>query len=208
MDRDLLATIPAGVSAGLEDGGPPEWGILGSVILATTATGTHGPGALFNDGLTAGLRYVPVLISRSAPAFMLYPDGSYEGPVPSSAVYALYEQGTGNVTAPEADRTITIAATAPGLATITIRLLDAAVAGAALPSLTGIQWAWWDDAADESETWGVTPTASGTTEVSDAAGAIDLVATGSTKTSGQTAFIKLYKHGYPPRAFSGLLTVD
>ena len=96
----------------------------------------------------------------------------------------------------------------PGLATITIRLLDAAVAGAALPSLTGIQWAWWDDAADESETWGVTPTASGTTEVSDAAGAIDLVATGSTKTSGQTAFIKLYKHGYPPRAFSGLLTVD
>jgi hypothetical protein len=96
----------------------------------------------------------------------------------------------------------------PGSATITIRLLDAAVSGAPLPDLTGIQWAWWDSAADEAQTWGVTPTASGTTEVSDASGAIDLVAASSTKTSGQTAFIKLYKHGYPPRAFSGLLTVD
>ena len=105
MDRDLLATIPAGVSAGLDDGGLPEWGLLGSVILATTASGTHGPGALVNDGLTPSLRYVPVLISRTDPAFMLYADGSYEGPVPSSAVYRLYEEGTGWV-APE--RTISI----------------------------------------------------------------------------------------------------
>jgi hypothetical protein len=96
----------------------------------------------------------------------------------------------------------------PGLATITIRLLDAAVSGAALPDLTGIQWAWWDDAADESETWGVMPTAMGTTQTTNAGAAIALVATGSSKTSGQTAFISLYKHGYPPRAFSGLLTVD
>lgn len=205
MRRNLLSRIPAGVGAGKRIADLGEWGTLGSVILATTASGTHGPGALVNDGLTPSLRYVPVLVSRTDPAFMLYPDGSYEGPVPSSAVYALYEQGTGNVAAAEADRTITISAT---VATITIRLLDAAVSGAALPGLTGIEWAWWDDAADESETWGVMPTASGTTEVSDATGAIDLVATGSTKTSGQTAFIKLYKHGYPPRAFSGLLTVD
>lgn len=208
MRRNLLSRIPAGVGAGKRIADLGEWGTLGSVILATTATGTHGPGALVNDGLTPSLRYAPVLISRTDPAFMLYPDGSYDGPVPSSAVYALYEEGTGNVTAPEADRTITIAATAPGLATITIRLLDAAVSGAALPSLTGIQWAWWDNAADESETWGVTPTASGTTETTDGSGSIALVATGSSKTSGQTAFVSLYKHGHPPRAFSGLLTVD
>jgi hypothetical protein len=96
----------------------------------------------------------------------------------------------------------------PGSATITIRLLDAAVSGAALPDLTAIQWAWWDDAADESETWGVMPTAMGTTQTTNAGAAIALVAASSSKTSGQTAFIKLYKHGYPPRAFSGLLTVD
>ncbi|MFN7609490.1 MAG: hypothetical protein ACK5QX_00925, partial [bacterium] len=99
MDRNLLSPIPVGISAGLEIAGPPEWGLLGSQILAETATGTHGPGALFNDGLTPGLRYVPVLLTRSSPAFVLYPNGSYEGPRPSTATYALYESGTGRVLA-------------------------------------------------------------------------------------------------------------
>ncbi len=95
----------------------------------------------------------------------------------------------------------------PAPATVTIRLVDAAVSGAALPDLAAIQWAWWDDAADESETWGVMPTASGTAESTNEAGALQLEAT-STKSSGQTVLIKLYQHGYPPRAFTGLLTVD
>jgi hypothetical protein len=106
MDRDLLATIPAGVSAGLEDGGLPQWGTEGSVILATTASGTHGPGAGMNDSLTPSLRYVFVLMSRTDAGFLLYPDGSYAGPVPSSGVYRLYEESAGWV-APE--RTISIA---------------------------------------------------------------------------------------------------
>ncbi len=70
-----------------------------------------------------------------------------------------------------------------------------------------MQWAWWDNAADESETWGVAPTASGTTESTDGAGIVTLEAA-SGKTSGETVFVKLYQHGYPPRAFSGLLTVN
>jgi hypothetical protein len=111
MDRNLLSTIPVGVSAGLEDGGLPAWGLLGSAILSETATGTHGPGALQNDGLTSGLRYVPVLLSRSAAAFVLYPNGSYEGPNPSSAEYNLYEEGTGIV--PGSPGSIVIAATVP-----------------------------------------------------------------------------------------------
>jgi hypothetical protein len=93
------------------------------------------------------------------------------------------------------------------VSTVTVRLVDAAVNGAALPGLAAIQWAWWDDAADESETWGVMPTASGTAESTNEAGAIQLEAD-STKSSGQTVLIKLYQHGYPPRAFTGLLTVD
>jgi hypothetical protein len=205
MDRDLLSTIPVGISAGLEIAGPPEWGLLGSQILAETATGTHGPGALYNDGLTPSLRYVPVLLTRSAPAFILFPNGSFEGPNPSSATYALYESGTGRVLAGDPG-VITIAAPAAP-ATVTIRLVDSAVSGAALPDLAAIQWGWWDNAADEAETRGVAPTASGNAESTDATGALQLSAN-STKSSGQTVLIKLYQHGYPPRAFTGLLTVD
>lgn len=97
MDRNLLSTIPVGVSAGFEDGGSPAWGLLGSQILSETATGTHGPGALINDSLTPGLLYVPVLVSRSAETFVLYPNGSFEGPNPSTATYSLYEENTGLV---------------------------------------------------------------------------------------------------------------
>lgn len=97
MDRNLLSTIPVGVSAGFEDGGSPAWGLLGSQILSETATGTNGPGALINDGLTSGLLYVPVLVSRSAETFILYPNGSFEGPNPSTATYSLYEENTGLV---------------------------------------------------------------------------------------------------------------
>jgi hypothetical protein len=96
----------------------------------------------------------------------------------------------------------------PGAASVTVRLVDAPSGSAPLPSLTGIQWAWWDNASDESETWGVSPTASGTTESTDGSGSITVTATASTKTSGQTVLIKLYQHGYPPRAFTGLLTVN
>lgn len=99
------------------------------------------------------------------------------------------------------------AASEGALATVTVRLVDAAVSGAALPDLAAVQWAWWDTAADESETWGVMPTAQGTAESTDGTGAIQLEAV-SAKTSGQTVLIKLYQHGYPPRAFTGLLTID
>lgn len=96
----------------------------------------------------------------------------------------------------------------PTVATITVRLVDAAVSGSALPSLTGIEWAWWDAATKESETWGVAPTNSGTTESTDGSGSIVLQAPLSTKTSGQQAFVKLYLDGANPRTFGALLTVD
>jgi hypothetical protein len=100
-----------------------------------------------------------------------------------------------------------IVSAAAGSATVTIRLLDKAEGGEPLPDLVGIQWGWWDDAADEAETWGAMPTGSGTTESTDGTGAIQVSAP-SSKSSGQTVLIKLYQHGYPPRAFTGLLTVD
>lgn len=99
MRRNMLSRIPVGVSAGKRQGGHWQWGIPGDVILATTATGTHGPGALYNDDLDPALRYVPALLARTAEDFLLFPDGSFDGPNPSVATYALYEQGTGRVLA-------------------------------------------------------------------------------------------------------------
>lgn len=96
---------------------------------------------------------------------------------------------------------------APSLPTITVRLVDAAVSGGPLPSLTGIQWGWWDSATDLEDTFGVAPTASGTAETTDAAGNIVMTAAGSTKTSGQQAFILLHVPGSNPRTFGALLTV-
>jgi hypothetical protein len=106
-----------------------------------------------------------------------------------------------------ADRPTLDPGVVPGAVTVTIRLVDAAVSGAPLPDLGAIQWAWWDDAADESETWGVMPTASGTTASTDGGGSISVGAV-STKNSGQAVFLKFYKHSMPPRALSGLFTVD
>ena len=202
MDRDLLATIPAGVSAGLDDGGLPVWGLLGSVILATTATGTHGPGALVNDGLTPSLRYVPVLMSRTDPAFMLYPDGSYDGPVPSSAVYALYEEGTGNVAAPEADRTITITG---AVATVTLRILDKAEAGSKLAASAGWDFFWYDDATTMAQAVAGTPTISFLSQSIGADGKKVLALAGSTKTSGQSGYL-MFSNG--ARSFAALVEVD
>ncbi len=95
----------------------------------------------------------------------------------------------------------------PGAATVTIRLVDAAVNGQPLANLSAIQWSWWDDAVDEASTRGVPPTASGNVQITDEAGAMQLAAN-STKSSGQPVFIDLYQHGYPPRAFKGLLVID
>lgn len=92
--------------------------------------------------------------------------------------------------------------------TITIRLVDAAASGSALPSLTGIQWAWWDSATDLSDTLGVSPTNSGTAESTDGSGNLVVSASSSTKTSGQQAFVMLHVTGSNPRTFGALLTVD
>lgn len=206
MDRNLLSTIPAGVSAGLEDGGSPEWGLLGSQILAETSTGTHGPGALFNDGLTAGLRYVPVLVSRSSAAFRLYPNGSFAGPNPSSATYNLYEQGTGLTEGSPAS--INIGA-APEVATITLQLLDAAVGGSPLAGLSPIRWATYDGAAQLSETWGVAPTDSGLTESADGAAQLVLELPNTTRTSGQGVYLQLEAgSGAGVRTFGAVVLVD
>lgn len=91
--------------------------------------------------------------------------------------------------------------------TITIRLVDAPVNGQPLPNLTNILWGVWENAADESETWGIPPTASGTTESTDGSGTIQLQFT-SAKTSGQAVLVKTYKHGNPPRAMTALFAID
>lgn len=95
----------------------------------------------------------------------------------------------------------------PANPTITIRLLDAAVSGSPLPSLTGIEWGWWDSALTLADTFGVAPTNSGTAESTDGSGNLAIVAPDSGKTSGQQAFVLLHDPT-GPRTFGALLTVD
>lgn len=109
MHANELAPLPEGtVGGGLPVPGG-LWGLLGSDILASSAAGEHGSGLAANDGLTSTLRYQYVLESRSAPAVVLHPDSSHEGPVPYSGVVRLYEQGTGDLGGTLAARSFSVA---------------------------------------------------------------------------------------------------
>lgn len=137
MDRNLLSVQPAGIGAGLEIAGPGTWGMLGSDILASSATGEHGPGLAANDGLTPGLRYVYLLDTRSAPSVILYPDSSHEGPVPYSGTVRLYEQGTGDVGGTLAQRSFSVSAASTATApTISAQPQPQAVAPGAVAGFT------------------------------------------------------------------------
>jgi len=66
-------------------------GLLGSQILAATATGTNGPGAMYNDGLVSSKRYRMLLANPSAFPGVVYEDGSFMASAAVSTTYRLYE---------------------------------------------------------------------------------------------------------------------
>lgn len=147
MFANELSPIPPGtVGAGLPVPGG-LWGLLGSDIVASSGSGTHGPGLAANDSLSPGLRYVYVLETRSDPAVVLYPDSSHEGPVPYSGTVRLYQQGTGELPGTTLQRTFSVSA-APAAPVITASPLPQSVTEGAAATFsvaasgTGLAYQW------------------------------------------------------------------
>jgi hypothetical protein len=65
-------------------------------------------------------------------------------------------------------------------------LVDAA--GTALPNLTGLSWAWFDESTPDAAT---APVNQGTGEITDGAGEFSVQLTNTTLTSGQTGMLAL-----------------
>lgn len=147
MHSNELSPIPPGtVGAGLPVPGG-LWGLLGSDIVASSGSGTHGPGLAVNDSLTPSLRYVYVLETRSAAAVVLYPDSSHEGPVPYSGTVRLYEQGSGELPGTTLQRSFSVSA-APAAPVITAGPLPQSVTEGAPATFsvaatgTGLAYQW------------------------------------------------------------------
>lgn len=66
-------------------------GLLAAQILANTATGPNGAGAMYNDGLVTGKRYRMLLASPGAFPGTVYEDGSFTASASFSTTYRLYE---------------------------------------------------------------------------------------------------------------------
>jgi hypothetical protein len=102
----LYDTNPQGLAGAYHFGGP-GLGVLGSVIRATTASGTHGPGYLYNDwdgsGDDAKAFQGLVITPPSAGVFVAWEDGSFAltgAPDGSySFTYRLYLDGADQGTA-------------------------------------------------------------------------------------------------------------
>jgi hypothetical protein len=90
-----------------------------------------------------------------------------------------------------------------------LQVLDAAAGGAALASLSPIQWASYDTATQLSQTWGVAPTDSGTAESTNGAGLLVIELPNTTRTSGQPVYLQLQAgSGASTRTFGAVVTVD
>jgi hypothetical protein len=71
--------------------GTPFVGLLAEQILADTATGPNGPGAMYNDGLVPGKRYRMVLANPASFPGTVFEDGSFIASASFSDTYRLYE---------------------------------------------------------------------------------------------------------------------
>lgn len=187
-------------------------GVLGSVIRATTATGTHGPGYLYNDLTGADdLKEIRGLIVTppSAGTFTAFEDGSFTlvgAPDGSySFLYRLFADGADLGTA-SADITIgdfvAVTAAISGTVTGTVAASVGGGSGAApatsitltltsngtapVPGLTGLHWAFFDEALPSAFT---APAAQGSVETTDGSGVLVLNITGSTLNAGDTGWL-------------------
>lgn len=66
-------------------------GLLAEQILAETATGPNGPGAMYNDGLEAGKRYRMLLADPASFPGTVYENGSFSASGSVVTTYRLYE---------------------------------------------------------------------------------------------------------------------
>lgn len=71
--------------------GTENVGTLGSVILADTAVGDHGPGAMYNDGLNPAKYYRMIVSPLATFPGTVKEDGSFEANISFSRTYSLYE---------------------------------------------------------------------------------------------------------------------
>ena len=71
--------------------GTPLVGLLGSQIMAATASGPNGAGAMFNDGLEANKLYRMLLADPIGFPGVVYEDGSIEASSSFGTTYQLYE---------------------------------------------------------------------------------------------------------------------
>ena len=70
------------------------YGLLAEQILAETATGTHGAGLMFNDGLVAGKRYRLQLDNPNLITGLVLENGGLAGvTAPVSGTYSLFADG-------------------------------------------------------------------------------------------------------------------
>ncbi len=101
-------------------------------------------------------------------------------------------------------------AIAPPLAkTVTLQVVDAAVAGSSLVNLSPIHWASYDTATQLSQTWGVAPTDSGLAESTNASGELVIQLPNTARNSGQSVFLQLQVgSGSGTRTFGALVPVD
>jgi hypothetical protein len=88
--------------------GTPYIGLTGAQILAQTAAGEFGAGAMYNDGLVPDRRYRMIVLASTfaANALRLEEDGSGYFAGAGAALYMLQEDGA-PVSAPPAQRTLT-----------------------------------------------------------------------------------------------------
>lgn len=212
-------------------------GVLGAVIRATTATGSHGPGYLYNDltgaddakeirGLILTVPSAGTFTPNEDGSFTLTgaPDGSY------SFTYRLFADGadlgtaTGSITIGAAGVSVTASvigtiagivaasvtvSTGPTAATsVTLTLTTDGTTPAA--SLSGLKWAFFDEALPSTFT---APVAQGSAEATDGSGVLVLDITGSSLNAGDTGWLIVTNsdgtttQGAAARAFSGPVTV-
>lgn len=116
-------------------------GVLGSTILADTATGDHGAGYLYNDVDPGdeGKEFRGLIVTPpSAGTFFAYEDGSFSLVAPDGAytfVYKLYVDGVdlGNATA-----SVTIGGAATASASLNLTLDSAMFSGTASSTTSGV----------------------------------------------------------------------
>lgn len=90
--RNLRERIPAGTpGAGKIVAGTRYVGLLGSEIMAATATGDHGAGLFVPWSPEAGNRYRVLVTALTGGPLVLREDGSGEAPAPFTATLSVYE---------------------------------------------------------------------------------------------------------------------